>query len=82
MVVIGFGWSVHGIVSLGVAERLSVLTLECLEFPRLREQSSMEGRESKPLLLGHMAENGECQDTCTDIFKAKISIFSAVSHTS
>lgn len=78
MVVISFGWSVHGIISLGVAEGLSVLTLECLEFPRLREQSSMECRESKPLFLGHTVQNGECQDTCTDIFKAIISIFSVL----
>lgn len=82
VVVIGFGWSVHRIISLGVAEGLSVLTLERLESPRLREQSCMEWRESKRLFLGHVVENGECQDTCTDIFKAIISIFSVLSHTS
>lgn len=79
MVVISFGWSAHGIISLGVAEGLSVLTLE---FPRLREQLSMQWRESTALFLGHMAEDGECQDTCTDILKAIISIFSVLSHTS
>jgi len=41
----------------------------------------MEPGDSKSLCVGYMAENEDCQDTCTDIFKA-ISIFTVLSHTS